>query len=72
MDSLPSKSISCSVVSGPVTITLRRHKSAGGRGGLFVRCSEKDRLYIDANQPPCPLTVSLFNGGISARSAKKT
>lgn len=72
MDSMPSKSISCSVVSGPVTITLRRHKSAGGRGGLFVRCSEKDCLYIDANQPPCPLTVSLFDGGISVRSAKKT
>ena len=70
MDSLPSKSISCSVVSGPVTISLRRHKSAGGR--LFVRCSEKDCLYIDVNQPPCPLTVSLFDGGISARSAKKT
>lgn len=72
MDSMPSKSISCSVVSGPVTITLRRHKLAGDRGRLFVRCSEKDCLYIDANQPPCPLTVSLFDGGISVRSAKKT
>lgn len=72
MKSMPSKSISCSVVSDTVTITLRRHNSPGGRGRLFVRCSEKDCLYIDTNRPPCPLTVSLFGAEISARSANRT
>ena len=72
MNSMPSKSISCRVVSDTVTVTLRRHKSPGGRGILFVRCSEKDCLYIDANRPPCPLTVSLFGPEIRARSGHRT
>ena len=66
MDPMPSKSISCSVVSDTVTITLRRSRSPDGRGRLFVRCSEKDCLYIDANQPPCPLTLRLFGAEIRA------
>jgi hypothetical protein len=67
VDPMPSKTVPCRVVSDTVTVTLRRQKSAGGRGSLFVRCSEKDCLYIDANRPPCPLTVSLFGAEIRAR-----
>jgi hypothetical protein len=69
---MPSKSISCSVVSGTVTVTLRRSSSPGGRGRLFVHCSEKDCLYIDANQPPCPLTLRLFGAEIRALSANRS
>jgi hypothetical protein len=39
----------------------------GGRGALFVRCSEKDCQYVDANEPPCPLTLALFAAEISQR-----
>jgi hypothetical protein len=64
---MPSKSFSCSVVSETVSITLRRSSSAAGRGKLFIRCSEKDCQYIDANKPPCPLTLALFSAEISER-----
>ena len=66
---MPSKSISCSVVSDTVTITLRRSRSPSGRGRLFVRCSEKDCLYLDVNRPPCPLTLRLFDAEMRAPSA---
>jgi hypothetical protein len=64
---MPSKSFSCPVVSESVSITLRRSNSSGGRGKLFVRCSEKDCQYVDANEPPCPLTLALFTAEISQR-----
>jgi hypothetical protein len=66
---MPSKSTFCGVVSDTVTITLRRSRSPSGRGRLFVRCSEKDCLYIDVNRPPCPLTLRLFDAEIRAPSA---
>ena len=61
MNPMPSKSTFCGVVSEAVTITLRRSRSPSGRGRLFVRCSEKDCLYIDVNRPPCPLSLRLFD-----------
>jgi hypothetical protein len=64
---MPSKSFRCDVVSEAVSITLRRRHSMGGRGALFVRCSEKDCQYVDANEPPCPLTLALFAAEISQR-----
>ena len=67
MSRMPSKSFSCSVVSEAVTIILRRNNSPEGGGKLFVRCSEKDCQYVDANEPPCPLTLALFSVEISAR-----
>ena len=60
MSRMPSKPFSCGVVSETVTITLRRRNSLEGKGKLFVRCSEKDCQYVDANEPPCPLTLALF------------
>jgi hypothetical protein len=38
-----------------------------GRGKLFVRCSEKDCQYLDANEPPCPLTLAVFTAEIRER-----
>ena len=71
MNQIPSKSISCGVVSDTVTGTLRRSNSPAGRGRLFVRCSEKDCLYIDVNEPPCPLTLGLFGAEIRTRSGNR-
>lgn len=67
MSRMPSKSFSCGVVSERVTITLRRRGSLEGKGKLFVRCSEKDCQYVDANELPCPLTLALFAHEIDAR-----
>ncbi len=67
MSRMPSKSFFCGVVSETVTITLRRSNSLEGKGKLFVRCSEKDCQYVDANEPPCPLTLALFTTEINAR-----
>jgi hypothetical protein len=64
---MPSKSFHCAVVSEEVSITLRRRNSMAGRGKLFVACSEKDCQYIDANEPPCPLTLVLFTDEINQR-----
>ncbi len=64
---MPSKSFSCSVVSETVSSTLRRSRSLGERGKLFVQCSEKDCQYVDANEPPCPLTIALFTAEIHER-----
>lgn len=68
MSRMPSKVFSCHVVSEAVTITLRRRSAFGGKGKLFVRCSEKDCQYVDANEPPCPLTLALFAAEINART----
>lgn len=67
MSRMPSKSFSCFVVTESVTITLRRRSALEGKGKLFVRCSEKDCQYVDANEPPCPLTLSLFTEEINSR-----
>ena len=67
MSRMPSKSFHCEVVSEDVAITLRRRNAIAGRGKLFVRCSEKDCQYLDANEPPCPLTLALFTNEIRER-----
>jgi hypothetical protein len=64
---MPSKSFRCEVVSETVSIVLRRRNSLVGRGKLFVRCSEKDCQYLDANEPPCPLTLAVFTAEIRER-----
>ena len=67
MSRMPSKSFQCPVVSEAVSITLRRRNTLDGRGKLFVGCSEKDCQYVDANEPPCPLTLALFAAEINER-----
>jgi len=56
------------VISQTVAIVLRRRPSLGTKGDLFVHCSESDCQYVDANRPPCPLTVSIFAGEIRDRT----
>jgi hypothetical protein len=67
----PLKSFQCEVVSETVTIALRRRLVFGGRGELFVRCSESDCQYVDTNEPPCPLTLSLFADEVRQREAHR-
>lgn len=65
----PSKPFRCDVVSETVTISLRRRTPFGGKSELFVRCSEVDCQYADANEPPCPLTLDLFAAEVEERRA---
>ena len=67
----PTKSFQCNVVSETVSISLRRRQSLGGNGKLYVRCSELECQYIDTNEPPCPLTLALFEAEIAERMAQR-
>ena len=67
----PSKTFHCEVVNETITATLRRKTSLHGSGDLFVRCSETDCQYVDANEPPCPLTTALFAAEIEERLARR-
>lgn len=72
MARMPSKSFRCNVVSETVTIALQRRISLGAtKGKLFVRCSERDCQYVDANELPCPLTLELFSAEIHDRMAPR-
>ncbi|MGH7316984.1 MAG: hypothetical protein ACREK9_04620 [Candidatus Rokuibacteriota bacterium] len=71
MPRTPTKSYNCSVVSETVSISLRRRQSLGGNGKLFVRCSETECQHIDTNEPPCPLTLQLFEAEIAERMAQR-
>jgi hypothetical protein len=53
------KTLHCEVVSQKITATLRR-RVFGDTGSLYVQCSEKECQYFDVNEPPCPLSTSLF------------
>ena len=67
----PPKPFRCEVVSETVTIALRRRASLDGTNQLFVRCSEFDCQYIDANEPPCPLTLDLFADEVRERQRQR-
>ena len=67
----PSKPFLCEVVSETVTIALRRRTSLEGNNQLFVRCSELDCQYIDANELPCPLTLDLFADEVRERQRRR-
>ena len=67
----PPKPFRCEVVSETVTIALRRRASLDGINQLFVRCSELDCQYIDANEPPCPLTLDLFADEVRERQRQR-
>jgi hypothetical protein len=68
---VPTKTFHCGIVSEIVTITLRRRKRLGGDGALYVQCSEVDCQYVDANEPPCPLTLDLFASEVEERNARQ-
>lgn len=67
----PAKPFYCTVVSETVSISLRRRTSLVGRGKLFVQCSESDCQYVEANEPPCPLTLDLFAAEIAERTGER-
>lgn len=71
MNRPPSKSFRCHVVSETVTISLRRRTPFGGKGKLYVRCSESECQYVDENEPPCPLTLDLFAAEVAEREAQR-
>ena len=71
MPRTPTKPFNCTVVSETVTISLRRRQSLGGNGKLYVRCSELECQYIDTNEPPCPLTLALFEAEIAERVSQR-
>ncbi len=71
MNRSPSKPFRCEVVSETVTIALRRRTALDGSNTLFVRCSELDCQYVDANEPPCPLTLDLFADEVRERQARR-
>jgi len=71
MSKRPSKSFDCSVISETVSIALRQRTSLGPTRTLFVQCSESDCQYVDANEPPCPLTLQLFAAEIQEREEQR-
>ena len=71
MNRPPLKSFRCEVISETVRIALRRRTVFSGKGELYIRCSESDCQYVDANEPPCPLTLALFADEIQVREAER-
>jgi hypothetical protein len=59
----------CDVVNENVRICLRNRSTAGLQGMhvLFVVCDQSECQHVDANKPPCPLTLALFADEIRAR-----
>jgi hypothetical protein len=47
-------------VSETVRIRLKRAGGFGRPAGWFVQCDQSDCQWVEANEPPCPLTVALF------------
>jgi hypothetical protein len=66
-----TKPFYCTVVSETVSIKLARRSRFGSGQDLFVKCSEADCQYVDANVPPCPLTLTLFAEEIERRAARR-
>lgn len=64
----PKKPFYCAVISETVSIAARRRRSLDGRGEMFVQCSEVDCQYVDANVPPCPLTLDLVADDLRERA----
>lgn len=62
----------CGVVSEKVQIHLRKKPSGGlrSRGEFFVQCDQDECQYVDQNEPPCPLELSLFKEEIREREEK--
>jgi hypothetical protein len=59
----------CPVVSEPVVIRLTRPSHLMRPTGYFVQCNQVDCQYVEANRPPCPLSVDMFAEEIKAAEA---
>jgi hypothetical protein len=63
----------CTVVSEQVEIALKnkRSLSSQSKNELFVQCDQLDCQYVDLNESPCPLRLSLFAKEIERREEKR-
>ena len=66
------RTFECTVVNETVKIRLRNRRVGGFGGGEepFVQCSELDCQYVESNEPPCPLTLDLFEDEINERKER--
>jgi len=62
----------CSVVNEDVKVHLCRKPTAGlrSRSEFFVQCDQSECQYVDSNELPCPLDLSLFKEEIEEREEK--
>ena len=51
----------CQIAAKSVTYQVRSGQALGEPRRPYVRCSERDCQYVDVNEPPCPLDVTLFD-----------
>ena len=56
------RAFECTVVSEVVQIHLRKRRGRGfgGEDHHFVQCDQLDCQYVDENEPPCPLSLEMF------------
>ena len=64
-----SREYQCSVVNETVRIALRKKRTAGlqSRDEFFVQCDQDECQYVEENNPPCPLDLSLFEAEIQEK-----
>ena len=62
----------CTVVSEVVRIHLRSKTKPGWNNEreLVVQCDQSECQYVDVNEPPCPLSLTLFEDEIREREEK--
>lgn len=60
----------CPVVSETVRIRLTRPPGLRP-SGYFVQCDQADCQYVEANTPPCPLHVGMFEDEIRQAAAAR-
>jgi hypothetical protein len=71
MRRIPPREFWCPVVSETVMIRLTRPARLGGPSVYFVQCNQADCQYVEANQPPCPLHLGMFEAEIRAADAAR-
>lgn len=59
----------CPVVSEAVLIKLTRPTHLMRSMGYFVQCNQTECQYVEANEPPCPLNLAMFDEEIKAAEA---
>jgi hypothetical protein len=66
------QSYHCSVVDETVQIHLCKKPSAGlrSKSEFFVQCDQDECQYVDKNEPPCPLNLSMFEEEIQEREER--
>jgi hypothetical protein len=55
-----TRELDCPIAAKPIRAVLRRGGLLGGPATTHVRCSELSCQYVDANEPPCPLRIEIF------------